>query len=66
MRDGEDLTPARRGRAPGAGKLGPHREALCEMVTADRDITMPELAGALEDATGVRADPASLSRALRR
>ncbi|MEM7644782.1 MAG: winged helix-turn-helix domain-containing protein [Pseudomonadota bacterium] len=36
------------------------------MVEADADITMPELARALEDATGVQVAPASLSRALRR
>ena len=66
VRAGEDLAPARHGRRPGAGKLGAHRATLLEMVTANRDITMPELACALKDATGVRAAPASLSRALRR
>lgn len=66
VRAGEDLAPARRGRRPGGGKLGGHRATLLEMVTANRDITMPELACALEDATGVRTAPASLSRALRR
>jgi transposase len=66
VREGGDLTPMRRGRPAGAGKLGPHRAALREMVEANADITMPELARALEDATGIRAAPASLSRALRR
>lgn len=66
VRAGEALEPARRGRRPGTGKLGPHREVLREMVEASEDITMPELAAALEAATGTRAAPASLSRALRR
>lgn len=51
------LSPARRGRPPGAGKLGPNREALCAMVKADADIAMPELAAALKDATGFRVAP---------
>jgi transposase len=66
VRAGGDLAPATRGRPEGAGKLGPHQDVLREMVEADADITMPELARALEEATGVRAAPASLSRALRR
>ena len=43
-------------------KLDPHREFLLGRVTEKEDITMPELASALEAAVGVRADPASLSR----
>ena len=43
-------------------KLEPHRAFLLERVSAKDDITMPELAAELESATGVRADPASLSR----
>ncbi len=66
VRAGEDLAPGRRGRCPGGGKLGPHRAFLLEVTRSDADITMPELAGALEDATGVQVAPASLSRALRR
>lgn len=66
VRAGEGVEPARRGRPPGAGKLDAHRDALSEMVEANEDITMPELAAALEAATGVQAAPASLSRALRR
>jgi transposase len=63
---GEDVAPARGGRPKGCGKLGPHREALREMVEANADITMPELVRALEAAAGVQVAPASLSRALRR
>jgi transposase len=43
-------------------KLDPHREFLLSRVTEKEDITMPELASDLEQAVGVRADPASLSR----
>ena len=55
VRLGEDIVPAKCGRRPGGGKLGPVRATLLEMVTANRDITMVELSRALEDATGVAA-----------
>lgn len=56
--------PARQGRPPGGGKLAAHLEALCAWVTERPDITMPELAARLQADRGVRAHPASLSRAL--
>lgn len=43
-------------------KLDPHRAFLLERVDEKDDITMPELAAALCAATGVKVDPASLSR----
>lgn len=43
-------------------KLEPHRAFLLAQVSEQADITMPELAVALEAATGTKADPASLSR----
>lgn len=43
-------------------KLEPHRRFLLERVAEKDDITMPELAADLAAATGVEADPASLSR----
>jgi transposase len=43
-------------------KLEPHRAFLLDRVAETQDITMPELAAALQAATGTRADPASLSR----
>jgi transposase len=43
-------------------KLDPHRVFLLRRVAEKDDITMPELAGALEAECGTRADPASLSR----
>ena len=43
-------------------KLAPHRAFLLGAVRDKEDITMPELAAALAAATGVQADPASLSR----
>lgn len=56
--------PARKGRPPGDGKLAPHMAVLMKWVDAEPDITMPELSARLVAATGVRAHPASLSRAL--
>ena len=43
-------------------KLEPHRAFLLAQVQAQDDITMPELALALEAQTGMKANPASLSR----
>lgn len=43
-------------------KLDGHRAFLLGRVAAQPDITMPELAGDLQAATGTRADPSSLSR----
>ena len=56
--------PARQGRPSGGGKLASHMEVLCAWVDERPDITMPELADHLEAERGVRAHPASLSRAL--
>ncbi len=56
--------PARQGRPPGGGKLAPHRDFLIKRVEDKPDITMPELAGELEEARGVLVSPASLSRIL--
>lgn len=56
--------PARQGRPPGDGKLAPHMATLAKWVDAEPDITMPELSARLAAAAGVRAHPASLSRAL--
>ncbi len=46
---------APRGRPGGKGKLDPHRVLFAEIIAQDGDITMPELASALHEATGVRA-----------
>jgi len=55
------LAPGRVGGRRHA-KLDPHRGFLLAQVAQRDDITMPELAAELAAATGVRADPASLSR----
>ena len=60
------LAPARQGRPEGSGKLSAHLDALCNWVQDRPDITMPELAALLAAEYGVRAHPASLSRALAR
>ena len=46
---------APQGRPKGKGKLDPHRTFFAEIIAQDGDITMPELASALHDATGGRA-----------
>src|ERR1700677_1202225 len=43
-------------------KLDPHRVFILRRVAEKDDISMPELAGELKAASGVKADPASLSR----
>ena len=55
-------SPGKRGGS--VGKLAAHKEFLLDRVAAKRDITMPELAAALEAETGTKAAPASLSRLL--
>src|ERR1700689_3839320 len=66
-----NLRPAFRGRgalAPKAlggwrhSKLDPHRVFILRRVAEKDAISMPELAGELKAASGVKADPASLSR----
>jgi transposase len=56
--------PAAQGRPPGAGKLAAYLPKLVRWVDEKPDITMPELAHRLETASGLKADPSSLSRAL--
>ena len=61
------VAPKPQGRAPGtAGKLAPHKAFLLEIVRAEPDITLKELAGALAEAHAVRVQLSSLHRALRR
>ena len=57
------LRPARQGRPPGS-RLDGHSAFLVAQVEAAPDITMPELAARLVEATGVNAAPAVLSRFL--
>jgi transposase len=56
--------PAHWGRPRGKGKLAPHAAVLIARVEAQPDMTMPELARALQAECGVIASPASLSRVL--
>lgn len=58
------LEPAKQGRPSGGGKLAKVRDFLISQVKKRPDITMPELAAALEAERGVNANPASLSRFL--
>jgi len=57
---------APQGRPCGKGKLDPYRSFLIELIDQDGDMTMPELAGALADATGVQAHPDAIGRFLRK
>jgi transposase len=60
------VAPRPQGRQAGtAGKLAAHRAFLLEVVRAEPDITLKELAGALLAAAGVRAHVSSLHRALK-
>jgi transposase len=60
------LEPRKQGRPPGRGKLAPHVGFLVEIVEAVPDITLDELAAALESEHGVHVHPASISRVLTR
>ncbi len=60
------LEPDTLGRPPGSGKLEPYRDFLLKTVTAQPDITMPELAAYLEEVHAMIVHPASLSRFLRK
>ncbi|NJN05772.1 MAG: hypothetical protein HC814_04530 [Rhodobacteraceae bacterium] len=53
---------APQGRPKGKGKLDPHRAFFSEIIAQDGDITMPELASALQEATGVGAHPNAPTR----
>ncbi len=64
-RDRGVMAPERQGRAPGiAGKLAPHMTFPTEIVRAEPDITLKELAGALEATHGVSVQLSSIHRAL--
>ena len=60
------LEPRKQGRPPGQGKLAAYVDFLVEIVEAVPDITLDELAAALESAHAVQAHPASISRVLTR
>ena len=66
LREKGSVAPDVQGRPPGHGKLATHRVFIEELVAQDGDITLPELAGALEAATGVVAHSASIGRVLRK
>jgi len=66
IREQGNVAPDVQGRPKGHGKLAPHRVFLEELVAQDGDITLPELAGALDAATGVVAHSASIGRFLNR
>ena len=62
-----DVAPKAQGRPAGRfGKLAPYKGFLIEIVEAEPDITLAELACALEETHGVKVNPASIHRALAR
>jgi transposase len=66
-RDHGAARPKPQGRPAGQfGKLAPHRDFLLEIVRAEPDITLKELAAALSETYGVDAQLSSLHRALER
>lgn len=59
--------PKRQGRPPGQfGKLAPHLDFLVDIVRAEPDITLKELAAALSQTEGVQVQLSSLHRVLER
>ena len=67
VRDRASIAPKAQGRAPGtAGKLAPHVLFLVGIVTAEPDITLRELSGALVETHGLRVDLSAIHRALDR
>lgn len=66
LRETGSVAPDVQGCPPGHGKLAAHQAFLEELVAQDGDITLPELAGALDAATGVVAHSASIGRFLRK
>lgn len=66
-RDHGAANPKPQGRPAGQfGKLFPHREFLLEIVQAEPDITLKELAAALAQTHGAEVQLSSLHRALER
>jgi len=66
-RDRGDVAPRPQGRPVGLfGKLAPHVGFLTEIVRAEPDITLRELAGALEETYGITVQLSSIHRALER
>lgn len=64
-RDRGAVTPKPQGRSPGTtGKLKPHIAFLVKIVRAEPDLTLKELAGALEETHGVSVHLSSIHRAL--
>lgn len=66
LRKGASLEPEKCGRPAGAGKLGPHKDFLVELVEQDPDITLAELRGALIDAEGITVGVPAIYRMLQR
>lgn len=66
-RENGKVVPKPQGRPSGRfGKLAPHLDFLVDIVRAEPDITLKELAAALSEIEGVQVQLSSLHRALER
>lgn len=66
-REGGDVAAKPQGRPSGRfGKLAPHLDFLVDIVRAEPDITLKELAAALSETEGVKVQLSSVHRALER
>ena len=61
-----ECTSSSAGTPEGQRQTGPAPRLFAEIISQDGDITMPELASALFDATGVHAHPDAIGRFLRK
>jgi transposase len=66
IRQGASLAPAPNRRKSGRGRLAPFHDFLIELIHQDPDITLRELASALEHAHGVRASISGVDQVLTR
>lgn len=67
QRERGEVTPKPQGRPAGRfGKLASYKDFLIEIVRAEPDVTLQELAGALEDTHGISVQLSSIHRALER
>lgn len=61
-----DLTPDKRGGNVRSRRIDGHREFLLALITAEPDLTLAEVAGRLEAATGYRPLPSIVCRFFQR
>jgi transposase len=65
VRDGKSLEPSKQGRPAGQGKLAPYTGFLLEAVKAKPDVTLSELAAALNARHDIKVSLPSTWRVLK-